>query len=446
MDSFDKEEVIKSLEKRLNDGLQKKHYSVFIPQNTNASPLRGRFPCDIIVMDNNKPIALFSIKPTPTDWVYLYTRTQSFVRNLESEGINYYIITDGKQFWERSSRDIEFNQNSLEVIIHAILNNMPVLGPRPSQEEIKEYFLHAGIKAGLKQRASINRFIERKREKPLFAFDEKSGSIMFSAVKTEDSFFSFLLNGRIPSNLCRFTTRHNLFLLLKDKKQNMCSIVCMNDKSEENYADDAVGRKDIKRRIINENNNCFIISLLPEEKSDDLTMWRLYGDDAKGVCLNYKIENRQRGRRLRGGFYISSINYGIGENKHLELEYLNSIINLEINHWHFNFNRWFIWKHFFKSFRFKDEKEVRLLYLSDGKEEKENIRWIENENSGIVSKMLLFSLNDTSTFPLCLSGALIGPKSPEPTKIAEQFKYLVSEEWGKDSSIIIRESKISEYR
>ena len=195
-----------------------------------------------------------------------------------------------------------------------------------------------------------------------------------------------------------------------------------------------------------ENNNCFILSLMPQEKSDDLTMWRLYGDDGKGVCLNYEIKEKQKGRKLKGEFYISCISYGENEKVHRELDFICGVGLMNINHWQFQFNRWHIWKHFFKSFRFKDEKEVRLLYLSDGKKKEEKC-WIENSESGIVSKMLLFPMIPTNTFPLILTNVIVGPKAPEPRKNAEQFSFIVSQEWGDYSSpILIRQSDIREYR
>ena len=94
----------------------------------------------------------------------------------------------------------------------------------------------------------------------------------------------------------------------------------------------------------------------------------------------------------------------------------------------------------------KDEKEVRLLYLSDGKN-KEEKQWIENSESGIVSKMLLFPMKPTNTFPLTLTNVIVGPKAPEPRKIAEQFSFMVNQEWsGYVAPIVIRESGIREYR
>lgn len=164
------------------------------------------------------------------------------------------------------------------------------------------------------------------------------------------------------------------------------------------------------------------------------------------MCLNYEIKGKQRGRKLKGDFYISCISYGENEKTHRELDFLRKVGLINLNHWQFQFKRWHIWKHFFKSFRFKDEKEVRLLYLSDDKEDVEK-NWIENSESGIVSKMLLFPMVPTDIFPLTLSNIIVGPKSPEPKKIAEQFSFIVSQEWGTyPTPILVRQSDIKEYR
>ena len=61
--------------------------------------------------------------------------------------------------------------------------------------------------------------------------------------------------------------------------------------------------------------------------------------------------------------------------------------------------------------------------------------------------MLLFPLIPTNTFPLTLSNVIVGPKAPEPRKIAEQFSFMVNQEWsGYATQILIRQSDIKEYR
>lgn len=444
---IDEAKVIDNLADRLEKDLDGKLFSV--QTNTRLyAPFAKIIYGDVVVRDvDQKPFAVFEIKGFPQAWTLRLLTDSSLSRTLYIHSIKYYIITDGNDFLIRSSDDTEIVPSKYNDVINIIKKGLPALGEVPSIDEIKNIFEEAasGFKNKHRQINTLLRFIRKNRTRPLFKTDPLTGYIEFSSVSAEDAFFSHLLNGRIPTKLCRFTTRHNLFLLLKDGKQNMCSIVCMNDKSEENYADNKVGLNKSSGASLSENNNCYIISMMPEEKSDDLTMWRLYGDDAKGVCLNYEIENKQRGRRLNGDFYISSISYGIDENNHPELDFIKKLLNKSLNHWRFHFNRWLIWKHFFKSYRFKDEKEVRLLYLSNDKKKEEKM-WIENEESGIVSKMLLFPMIPSNTFPLRLCNVIVGPKAPEPTKIAEQFAFIVSQEWDNYTPIVIRESRIKEYR
>lgn len=442
---IDEHKVIKELTNRLTKELGGKLFSINDKVRLNA-PFAKILYGDVVVSDiDGKPFALFEVKGFPRGWTLRWLTDSSFSRTLRTQGVRYYIITDGEEFWIRSVDDDEFVQSDFNQVVATIKDRLPALGPTPTLENIKEVFEKAASKVTFKQAKAITRFIGKDRARPLFKTDAITGRIEFATTSAEDAFFSYLLSGNIPTKLCRFTSRHNFFLLLKDGKQNMCSIVCMNDKSEENYADNKVSFKGSGGASLLENNNCFIMSLMPEEKSDDLTMWRLYGNDANGVCLNYEIENKQRGRRLKGDFYISSISYGINENSHPELDFLRIVMGANISHWHFHFNRWSIWKHFFKSFRFRDEKEVRLLYLSKDKN-KEDKKWIENEASGIVSKMLLFQMKPANTFPLRLCSVIIGPKAPEPTKIAEQFAFVVSQEWDSYTPVVIRESRIKEYR
>ncbi len=446
MKSIDEASVKKTLTEHLKAGFPGKLYSV--RNDVRLSALFAKIVyADIAVFDvDGKPLAVFEIKKYPQAWTVHKQLDFSLTRSFDVQGIRYSVLTDGDDFYMWSQENREYLKTDFDTVLDTIKNGLPVLGNVPATDEINRAITEAAIKVNLKQNNAIKVFLDRTRKKTLFKTDAKTGKIEFSSPSAEDAFFALLLNGRIPTKLCRFTTRHNLFLLLKDGKQNMCSIVCMNDRSEETYADKKIGWDDSWRNIHLENNNSFILSLMPEDKSDDLTMWRLYGNDAKGVCLNYEIKEKQRGRKLNGDFYISCISYGDSDKVHRELDFLLGVMQININHWQFQLNRWHIWKHFFKSFRFKDEKEVRLLYLSNGKG-KEEKQWIENSDSGIVSKMLLFPMKPTNTFPLTLTNVIVGPKAPEPRKIAEQFSFMVSQEWGGYSNqILIRQSDIKEYR
>lgn len=439
-----------SIENTLKTNLERELQGKLFSVRTNVT-LSALFVktvnADIAVFDlDGNPIAVFEVKRFPQSWVLRMQMDSSLYRTYHLHRVKYSIITDGEEFWIWSQDSKEYIKKDFINVVDTIIQGLPILGDQPSTEQVVNAIIENAKNAKLKQKNAIIKFINKSRTKSLFKMDATTGKIKFSTPSSEDAFFSLLLNRQIPSKLCRFTTRHNLFLLFKEGKQNMCSIVCMNDKSEETYADKITGLGHDWGETKLENNNCFILSLMPDEKFDDLTMWRLYGDDAKGVCLNYELKEKQRGRKLKGDFYISCISYGESEKVHPELDFIRYVGLLNINHWQFQFQRWHIWKHFFKSFRFKDEKEVRLLYLSDGKK-KEDKQWIENQDSGIVSKMLLFPMIPTNSFPLILTNVIVGPKAPEPRKIAEQFSFIVSQEWGAyPTPILIRQSDIKEYR
>ena len=443
---IDNAKVKKELSERLKKGLEGKLFNVQTDARLNALFAKIVYADIVVYGVDGHPIAVFEVKGFPQAWAMRKQLDSSLSRTLDVQRVRYSVLTDGDEFLMWSQDKPEYLKMDFDKVLETIKNGLPVLGDIPTIEEIGSAILEAATKVGLKQSNAIKAFINRPRTRKLFKTETKNGKIEFSTPSAEDAFFSLLLNGRIPTKLCRFTTRHNLFLLFKDGKQNMCSIVCMNDKSEETYADKKIGWDESWGEVHLENNNCFILSLMPQDKSDDLTMWRLYGDDAKGVCLNYEIVEKQKGRKLKGDFYISCISYGESAKIHRELDFLCGVGLINLNHWQFHFNRWHIWKHFFKSFRFKDEKEVRLLYLSDEKK-KEEKQWIENSESGIVSKMLLFPMIPTNVFPLTLTNVIVGPKAPEPRKIAEQFSFIVSQEWGAyPTPILIRQSDIKEYR
>ena len=443
---FDEEKVKQNLSERLKNGLTDRFFTVRTDVRLYALFAKIVY-ADIVVYDvDGSPVAVFEVKGFPQAWALRKQLDFSLSRTYEVQKVRYSVVTDGEDFWLWSQGDKEFIKTDYDNVLETIKNGLPVLGDEPTIEQINQAIIEAATKVELKQSNAIKSFIEKPRTRSLFKTDAKTGKIEFSSSSAEDAFFAHLLNGKIPTKLCRFTTRHNLFLLLKDRKQNMCSIVCMNDKSEETYADKKIGSGDSWEKLLLENNNCFILSMMPQEKSDDLTMWRLYGDDAKGVCLNYEIKEKQRGRKLKGDFYISSVSYGESAKIHRELDFLCGVGLINLNHWQFQFNRFHIWRHFFKSFRFKDEKEIRLLYLSEGKKNEEK-QWIENSESGIVSKMLLFPMIPTDSFPLTLTDVIVGPKAPEPKKIAEQFGFMVSREWDNyTAQILIRQSDIREYR
>lgn len=283
-------------------------------------------------------------------------------------------------------------------------------------------------------------------EENLF-FNEQNGNVSFSE-QIEDEFFRLLLPNKSTKSLCRYTSLNSLFWILKSQKHCLCSLTCMNDKGEMSYADKYIGNEAYayvySRQVIEENNNCFILSSCSDKKSDDLTMWRLYGDQCKGVCLQYGVNKQLVDNKQ---YFLEPVSYAKDTNNHPQLDIVRNINAWRFDGWHFCFNRWYIWKHFFKSHLFKDEDEYRLLYIPS-KESNVELQWIVDSTNSIVSRIALFKIND-NTFPLILESVLVGPKCPEQESNVDQLTFMnrvqgVMKSQGNRK--VIRPSEINDYR
>ena len=381
----------------------------------------------------------------------IYDRFQDLlISKFKKVGLKYgfaYTGSHGIYFWAKDSYGLE--NYTLDNIVAAIKGNQ-TCGKRVLPSVITEEFMRF-IPEGLNDvigSERINRLQSLYTEENL-EYEEKSASIWFKA-DVEDEFFRILLHNKdnedISKRLCRYTTLNSLFLTMKDGNNVMCSITCMNDKGETSYADKYVGYGSYatSTESTKENNDCFILSCCEVNMLDNLTMWRLYGNDGKGVCLEYevdmsKIDNKE--------FFFAPVSYGVSMNNHPSLEYIKQIRHWKNNGWSFELKRWYIWKHFFKSHLFKEEHEVRLLYVW-----KDNcpdiVEWIMDTSNNIASRLCKFPIND-GRFPLTLKKAIIGPKCPEQGSNVDQFNYMnnqtktMPDNWFTPA---VRASKIEDYR
>ncbi len=268
----------------------------------------------------------------------------------------------------------------------------------------------------------------------------------------ENAFFKSLLSVTNKNDLFRYTSRDNLFKILQSRQQNMVSINCMNDISEINYADNYIAPVEfVLKESIEEGNRIFILSCCDESMSDDLMMWRLYAQNAEGVSLNYHIDNDKIDNEY---FYLANISYGQENGTHKELEFVKEILNWrrreEKDEQRFVFLKWRVWKHFFKSYHFHYEKEIRLIYFEHEHSLATGTQWIEDYSNGIASPMKLFSLDYTSNlkFPLSLRMIIIGPKCKCPMINIHQYEQLFKESHILDSGseVEVKASRIKIYR
>ncbi len=248
----------------------------------------------------------------------------------------------------------------------------------------------------------------------------------------EEKFFKSLIEEYEGDELCRFTSLGSLFRTINETKQSMCSVVCMNDKSETNYVSNYLQKnKYIQTKLhpgtVGDANQSFILSCCSVKKKDDLTMMRLYADDARGVVIGYKILNPFR-LKSSPNFILGKINYERENGTHPELDLIVSILNKKFGVFSFSFRSLLKWSHFFKPKEYNVEEEVRLLYNDCGIKKRNCVesKWIHDSSYNILSQIRLFDItNKGRVFPFSINSILLAPKMTEANINQEQLENII---------------------
>ena len=409
------------------------------------------FEVDLIIAKNNYPVAIVEIKRSLDNRSCLALENQ-LNRTAAVLYASLCIACSSEEMFSfpagKSSVKVEmkaFNKENIRQALENVGNNGDV-----TIDEIKSKWKGILKQFDFETKDEVDGFITQITECDIvnepnsFYLDEKK----------EDLLFRKILGEYKKDDLCRFTTINSIFRTCNEKEQSMCCIVCMNDKSETDYATQKLNL--MVQNDSEEINSCYILSCCDIDSRNNLTMWRLYADDARGVCIEYKIEN------IEDNFFLAPICYARDENQeHPEMKLIRRIQEEKINGKSFKFNRLFIWKHFFKPFEYKDEKEIRLLFNKKcissepkdyGIKEKPSFqrKWIYELGFGIISPIVTFPIEKSNNhFPLLLNRITFGPKAKEVDVNISQLAYLIEVKGIKRTDIgkdFIKESSIKHYR
>ncbi len=231
----------------------------------------------------------------------------------------------------------------------------------------------------------------------------ENGMAHFSE-EDERKFFKEMLNFE-EREVYRYVSFDSLFAMLNGKSYRMCGLAGMNDKTEINYFD--------PNKTDEVENDIYISSC--STLKDDLTMWRLYGDDAKGVCLVFTLRDE-----YSKNFDIYKVSYAKDKNEHEKMKLLKALCDMG-----FVFTYLKKWKHFFKPIEFENEKEIRLLFTDDHLNISLNRNWVKTKNHSIINPIVDFSLTD-ELFPLRLDEIILGPNFPEKELNENQLREMVA--------------------
>ena len=281
--------------------------------------------------------------------------------------------------------------------------------------------------------------------------------------KTEIRFMAELLNGEgeMPSTLYRYTSARTLKRIFNNEKESenlrhsMSSLVTMNDTTEMDYANKYLKEKGVEtitkdlEKERKESIHAYITSL--SDKEDDLTLWRLYGDSAKGISIEYEVPQNIDSSY----FMLARVSYANKEDKNdNKLNFIAELMNNPMHNRKFRLKHWNIWQHFFKPHDYDVENEIRLLAFANELEVSifhYDRKWITTPD-GIFAPLLNFPLKSKDSeiveFPLTIKSIILGCKFEEKEANQITWEHKIIDECGESvhRDFKVKISTVNNYR
>ena len=162
-------------------------------------------------------------------------------------------------------------------------------------------------------------------------------------------------------------------------------------------------------------------------------MWRLYGDNARGVCLVFSLKSQQDSS-------LRKIKY-VAEEDELILKINRLMISLKKKNINFCFNKMLSNLHFIKHKDYVDEDEYRYYLESD-----KPAGWYINNDNNVMTPYVEKNLfgNGVNSFPFQLKSIILGPAMVAQDVNFFQVKTLLNV--NHILLVKVEKSKISSYR
>ena len=393
MDDSNKDFQEKILQK-IEEGLGKNDYWLYREYARSTKQKTYRFDGYLTAL-GGLPLAIIEIKKNLDDKFLFEKAKNQCINYLTTFHVPYAIFADEKKIYLIDEESLSVQKTDLTQI-KKILEDYS----SPSSTQIREALQY------LK-----NLFPQEKLDNP----NTNNEDQFYLPKQLESDIKDLILNNDpLPQKICRYVSLETAFSIISNKSIRMNCIVGMNDTSEVNFVGNSFYGQKYLDRIPWEKekiNDIYILSCSSIEKKDDLTQWRLYADDATGVCLVFDVSKPQYRYDVRKVTYIDPQKekdsfFG----RIQELVSKNNII----------FRNFHTWCHFLKPKDYEIESEVRVLY------DNQNIKqphWFLAKPINVLSSYIEVELN--GDFPLKLKEIILGPKCPEKEINRNQLHVLL---------------------
>ena len=287
----------------------------------------------------------------------------------------------------------------------------------------------------IKQIATVYGSIITKEE---ILYDPAAESY-FLKEDTERSILEHLLPVKADDveEMAKYTSFEGLVAILESGKIRLNSIVSMNDKTETDFLGDVI--RNYKEEYEQEYDKYlfadkeFITSFT--SRIDDLDLWRLYGDNARGVCLVFERDAKKKDE-------LYKIRYIDPESE--ELKKIGTLMDsLNEKGIRFRLNLLQKCRHFLKHADYQAEEETRLLMNSEKPD-----GWFINRENGILTPYVEKTIRKSGDleggdYPFRLRRIILGPSIRERYANLMQVFYLAHQQ---GYFLSVAESRIQSYR
>lgn len=430
-------ELEETIANRFQEALKHTNLQIRLRDRWKTALLKRSF--DIVIYKNVHPLAVIEVKGNLLNKNLLARATDQVRSALSITNSRYGIVTYNQiyYFYDRNNKDLDFIQLSFEEIIQRLINPEKVKVAKKNKEEIWNIIVDSANEH-LKNNSGFHAFIKSKSFLNRIQFDQNSNSYFFSdddggLSSFENQFFNMMFGEFKDTQICRYTGLKTIYDMLFYLSFRMSGLVGMNDKSEVNYVENYLNRDkeniSIEKPLIKEHhntiialNNRYITSCTKIKRKDDLTLWRLYSEDAMGVCLVFNVKKDNLNKHV----LLQKVKYADEQGNHPELDFLIQIKTKveDKTGFKFEFRKLGYWKHFFKAHDYSIEEEVRLLIIDNEKLDKLETDWVMTHTHSIINPVIDFRLNSQS-FPIQLRTILLGPKCPEQETNFVQIEEMI---------------------
>ncbi|MCQ2076936.1 MAG: hypothetical protein MJZ20_07905 [Bacteroidaceae bacterium] len=388
---------------------------------------------DFMLLKNNDPYMAIEVKgnlePRSISngrmQLQISRRIFNFRYGVVTNGLKYYIF----DLWENSALP-QKEESDMTTTLNCVMDLLAK--PRAIQHDEIQGLIQSAI-----QKVAPDMVIQER-----LVINNTTNTVSLSSID-ELHLFDCLFPPRNQGTITRYTTLDTLFATIDNDSYRMFAYEGMNDKEDCDYLWKKLYEDAQKDQFLPKESKTVYLMSCVDIEDEDLTMWRLYAEDTRGIRMKFKITDKAN----QEGFYLREVSYGE--------EMINKLKTI-VKYGHegnptFVFNYWSLWAAFFKNGLFEDEEEIRLVYLphipNEKIRKKDNTKeWVLTDTNRILNQYVDFKI-DNNPFPLELQEVLLGCACPEKDLNVAQFQKMINKSVGFNPlHVMVKSSMITTYR